>query len=93
MTDTLPVSVELVQVDRTPGRGSLFALAVAEIEVGGIVFRLQGVQVRHALNGGLAVVEPHCRAPCGNWLPAVIMPPEVNRALAGLIRAELDNNA
>jgi len=93
MTDTASVTVELVQVDRTPGRGALVALAVCEIDVAGIVFRLQGVQARRAPGGGLAVVEPHCRGPDGGWYPGVLLPAEVHRALASLIRAELTEAA
>jgi tetratricopeptide (TPR) repeat protein len=67
----------------------LVALAVAEVDVGGVVFRLQGVQARRAPGGGLAVVEPHCRGPYGGWYPGVLLPEEVHRALAELVRAEV----
>jgi len=93
MADALPVSIELVQVDRTPGRGALVALAIAEVDVAGVVFRLQGVQARRAPGGGLAVVEPHCRGPDGAWYPGVLLPAEVHRALAELVRAELTEAA
>lgn len=85
---TAPVTVELIQVDRTPGRGSLYGLAVAEIDVGGVVFRLQAIPIRRE-RGGLVISEPCTRCPSGDWVPAVCLPPEVFDALAGLVRAEL----
>ncbi|GEO80968.1 hypothetical protein [Pararhodospirillum oryzae] len=89
MTDTRPVEVTLIQVDRTPGRGSLVALAVAEIDVGGIVFRLQAVPIRCERGGRLTIGEPCTRDPSGAWVPAVCLPPEVFGALTDLVRAEL----
>jgi len=89
MADTVPVTVDLIHVERTPGRGSLIALAVAEVDVGGVVFRLQGVPVRRAPGGGIGVVEPHTRGPDGAWYPAVLLPDPALQALAELIRDAL----
>jgi len=89
MPDTAPVTVDLIQVDRTPGRGSLIALAVAEVDVGGLVFRLQGVPVRRAPGGRIGVAEPHTRGPDGAWYPAVFLPDAVLLTLGELIRDEL----
>lgn len=87
MTETAPVTVELIQVDQVR-RGSLVALAVAEIDVAGIVFRLQAVPIRREA-GRLVIQEPCTRCPSGSWVPAVCLPPEVFEALADLVRAEL----
>jgi len=87
MTDTAPVSVELIQVDEVR-RGSLVALAVAEISIAGVVFRLQAIPIRREA-GRLVISEPCTRDPSGAWVPACILPPEVFEALADLVRAEL----
>ncbi|MBB4287498.1 hypothetical protein [Roseospira goensis] len=88
MADTAPVEVTVVQVGRV-NRGSLIALAVAEVTIAEVPIRLQAIPVRRAPGGGLIVQEPHTRGPGGAWYQACILPPEVHSALGSLIRAEL----
>ncbi|EPY00604.1 hypothetical protein [Magnetospirillum fulvum] len=81
MTDTLPVSVEVLGIERV-NRGALAALAVVEIVFDGVPVRLQGVQLRRKPGGGLTVEAPCFRAGDGRWLPAVVLPPEIGQAIA-----------
>lgn len=87
MTETAPVEVTLIQLDRV-NKGALIALAVCEVDVAGIVFRLQAIPIRRE-RGRLVISEPCTRDPSGAWVPAVCLPAEVFDALADLVRAEL----
>ncbi|HLO77974.1 MAG TPA: hypothetical protein VK196_16085 [Magnetospirillum sp.] len=68
----------------------LLALASAEIEVGGIAFRLDGIQVVAGRARGFATVQvklPTYRASDGAWRPAVSLPPELERPLGDAVLA------
>ena len=87
MTDTMPVTFRLTGLERIHAPGKLVALAVVELEIGGAVLTLQGVQVLRLPNG-----QTECRAPCfrsstGRWLPAVMLPPGLASALAAEVLA------
>jgi hypothetical protein len=82
MTETIPVEYRVLGVERAIGTGRLLALANVEIDVAGVVLRLQGVQVRRGTKG-LECSAPVWRHPhLGRWLPAVTLPPELLRAIA-----------
>ena len=81
MTETVPVSYEVLQVEPVHGSGRLVGLAVVRVELAGVELTLQGVQVRHG-PAGLVVDAPQFRHPRdGRWLPAVVLPPELRDAI------------
>ena len=66
----------------------LLALASAEIEVAGIAFRLDGIQVVAGKARGFATVQvklPTYRGGDGQWRPAVALPPELERPLGDAV--------
>ncbi|MGE5477216.1 MAG: hypothetical protein ACM3Q1_11205 [Bacteroidales bacterium] len=68
----------------------LLALASAEIEVGGIAFRVDGIQVVAGRNRGFPTVQvklPTYRGSDGSWRPAVTLPPELERPLGNAVLA------
>ena len=68
----------------------LLALASAEIEIDGVAFRLDGIQVVAAKARGFATVQvklPTYRAADGSWRPAVALPPELERPLGDAVMA------
>jgi hypothetical protein len=68
----------------------LLALASAEIEVGGIAFRVDGIQVVAGRNRGFPTVQvklPTYRGSDGAWRPAVTLPPELERPLGNAVLA------
>ncbi|MFC7552648.1 hypothetical protein ACFQU7_10855 [Pseudoroseomonas wenyumeiae] len=82
MSETQTVRYEVLGIEPVRGAGKLVALAVVEVEVEGVTFTLQGVQVRQEAAG------PVCQAPVfrhpkdGRWLPAVVLPPALADAIA-----------
>ncbi|MGE5514550.1 MAG: hypothetical protein ACM31D_01890 [Bacteroidota bacterium] len=68
----------------------LLALASAEIEVGGIAFRVDGIQVVAGRNRGFPTIQvklPTYRGCDGAWRPAVTLPPELERPLGNAVLA------
>lgn len=68
----------------------LLALASAELEVGGIAFHLDGIQVIAARTRGFPTVQvklPTYRGSDGAWRPAVTLPPELERPLGNAVLA------
>lgn len=68
----------------------LLALASAEIEVGGIAFRLDGIQVVAGKGRGFPTLQvklPTYRGSDGTWRPAVALPPELERPLGNAVLA------
>jgi hypothetical protein len=68
----------------------LLALASAEIEVGGIAFRVDGIQVVSGRGRGFATVQvklPAYRGADGTWRPAMVLPPELERPLGNAVLA------
>lgn len=68
----------------------LLALASAEIEVSGIAFRLDGIQVVTGHRRGFATLVvklPTYRGGDGQWRPAVALPPELERPLGDAVLA------
>lgn len=83
--DSAAVTVTLLRIDATPRCGKLLALAVVEVDVDGVVFRLQGVRLVQRPDGSKAVEAPRYRGPDGRWLPAVVFPGEMAEAVAGVV--------
>jgi hypothetical protein len=82
-TETLPVAYRVTSVERVTGSGRLVGLANCDVEIGGIVIALQGIQIRRLSDGGLVVAAPLWRHPrSGKWMPGVILPEELSDALA-----------
>lgn len=68
----------------------LLALASAEIEVGGIAFRVEGIQIISGRSRGFPTVQvklPTYRGCDGLWRPAVTLPPELERPLGNAVLA------
>jgi hypothetical protein len=77
------VVITVGEIQRTEGSGSLFAQAEVLLGIAGLDILLCGVQVRRTPDNRLHVQAPrykHCRT--GEWLPAVIMDPEITSAIA-----------
>lgn len=81
---TVTVLVQAVQ------KGQIIALAAVEIELDGVAFALNGLQVirtRDASSGREAtgVALPRYRAPDGQWRPAVDLPDELSQPITTAI--------
>ena len=79
----MPVSFTVIGVERVHGRGKLVGIAIVEIDVGGIVLTLQGVQVLKVPGARtLTCSAPMFRNPRdGQWIPSVLFPPELTGPL------------
>ena len=82
MTDAALVTVTVLDV-RAVQKGQIIALAAVEIELDGVAFALNGLQVirtRDPSSGREAtgVALPRYRAPDGQWRPAVDLPDELS---------------
>jgi hypothetical protein len=80
--DSTTIEFCVLGVEPVTNRGRLAGLAVVAIQVAGIEFVLQGIQIRRHAGGGLAGFVPQFRHPDGRWLPAVLLPPELKDAMA-----------
>lgn len=80
--DTVSVQFEVLAIERV-NRGRLIALSAVEIEIAGITLTLQGVQIVRRADNTVVCNPPVFRhARSGEWLPAVVLPPELARAIA-----------
>ena len=85
--ETVPVAFTVCGVERVNGRGTLVGLAVVEVDVTGVVLTFQGVQVVRT-PAGLECRSPVWRHPGrGQWLPGVMLPPELATAMAAEVVA------
>lgn len=79
---TTPVTIEVLDVTMLAGRGRLIGTASVELVIGGIAITLQGVRIVRRPDG-LASVEPPCvRHVDGDLIPAVVLPEELEDAIA-----------
>lgn len=79
---TQAVEFTVLGVERVRDRGPLVGLAVVELDVAGVVVTLQGVQVVRT-PAGLECRSPVFRHPSrGTWLPGVMLPTELAKAMA-----------
>ena len=80
--DTAAVTVTVLGIEAVTGMGACIALAVIEVDVAGVVFTIQGARVMRSPDG------LRCLAPCfrhprsGEWLPGVVLPPELSEHMA-----------
>ncbi len=64
---------------------SLFALVDVEVQAGGIVCSIRGVQARRIPDGGTSVHLPTYKDSNGTWQPAITMPEELRGPLADAV--------
>ncbi len=93
MSDDTPeqkaVTVRLVGYERTPACGRLLALLIAEVEIGGVVVRLQGMQLRRVSDRQVELIAPQFRARDGRWTDGVILPAEIMAEILAQVAAEV----
>src|SRR5215213_8428281 len=82
LTETAVVTFTLTGLEHARGRGRLLGLANAEVVVEGVTITVQGIRVVHDDAGALVVQPPRFRHPDGRWLPAVVLPQELEEAIA-----------
>ena len=80
-TETAVVTFTLTRLEHARGRGRLLGLADAEVVVEGVTFAVNGIRVIHGGESGLVVQPPRFRHPDGQWLPAVVLPRELEEAI------------
>ncbi|TAN59632.1 MAG: hypothetical protein EPN20_14770, partial [Magnetospirillum sp.] len=75
MTDSVPVTVTVLDMQPVH-RGRLLALATVEVEIEGVVFVINGVQLTRITNPkeGTAVDLPRYRDAAGEWRQAITLP-------------------
>jgi hypothetical protein len=79
---TSTVTFTVIDVERVAGAGRLIALAAIELELDGVALVVQGVRVVRQ-DRRIATEAPRFRDPrTGRWLPALILPDELGRAIA-----------
>ena len=74
---TVPVEVKIIGHEAVRGRGTLVALAIVDVDIAGVVIRLQGVEIHQSRLGKLTIAAPQFRAANGKRHAAVLMPPDV----------------
>lgn len=85
--DTVPVSFEVLAVERVHGRSTVAAVAVVSLLIDGAEIAFQGFTVRRK-HGHVEVRVPEFRCPIsGDWLPAVVLPPEIEEPIGRAILA------
>jgi stage V sporulation protein G len=87
--ETALVTVTVLDVQAVP-KGQIIALATVEIELDGVAFTVNGLQVvrtRDPSSGREAtgVALPRYRAPDGQWRPAVDLPEELREPITTAI--------
>ncbi len=81
--ETVAVEYPLIATEVLPGRGKLAALAIVDLDIGGAVLELQGVQIVRGPPGGLVCRMPPFRHPHdGRRLPGIVLPTELMTAIA-----------
>ncbi len=88
-SDSVEVSFEVVRVERVDS-GRLCALATVVVTVNDVEMAIQGVRVMRQPTGMLAVEAPRFRRPGGEWVPAVMLPPELKQAIADEILDQVE---
>ena len=82
MTKTAVVTFALTGLEHARGRGRLPGLADAEVVVEGVAIIVRGIRVVHDDAGALVVQPPRFRHPDGRRPPAVVLPRELEEAIA-----------
>lgn len=81
-SETATVSFTLLGLEHARDRGRLLGLASVEILLAGVAVTVQGIRIIYEPDGSLLVQPPRFRHPDGQWLPVVILPPELASAIA-----------
>lgn len=89
--ERIPVTLTVKGVEQVRGWGRLIGLAIVELDVAGVVFTLQGVQVLQQPDGSLICRSPQYRRPNGVWASAAVLPPELADALGAEVLGHLLN--
>lgn len=80
--DTSTASFEVLEVMRLEGRGRLIAFAQVEVTLDSVPIMTQGWRVLRR-SDGLSTVEPPCyRHADGDLVPAIVLPEELEDAIA-----------
>lgn len=90
--ETTTASLEVLAVEPVSGKGRLLALATVALVLDGVEIVLQGVKVTEQPGGGMKCDAPTFRHPDGAWYPAVVLPPELGKAIADEVFSRLGNN-
>jgi stage V sporulation protein G len=87
MTDSVPVTVTILDMQPVH-RGRLLALATVEVEIEGVVFVINGVQLTRITNPkeGAAVDLPRYRDAAGEWRQAITLPDELRGPIGDAVR-------
>lgn len=85
--ETLPVSIQLVGIDRVR-RGALLALIHIEVEISGVVLPISGIQILKAAGKAMTLRCPQYRCGDGTWKPSVTLPDEILLTVIQLLEAE-----
>lgn len=88
MTETSPVTVEVVDLTRISGRGKLIGLAAVEIVLNGVAVVTQGWRLVRRADGFTTIEAPVYRHADGDLVPAVVLPLELEEAV---VRAILEH--
>jgi hypothetical protein len=88
MNETVSVDVTVLAIDRVD-EGRLIAFASVEIDVDGVLIGLEGVRLVRQPPSRINIEAPRYRRG-GAWLPAVVFPAELSRAIAAAVFAAYD---
>ena len=88
-SSSVEVSFEVLRVERVDA-GRLHALATVLVSVNDVEMAIQGVRVMRQPTGMLAVEAPRFRRSGGEWVPAVMLPPELKQAIADEILNQVE---
>lgn len=83
------LAVRVAAIEHVRGSCGVTALAVVEVEVGGLAMTVQGIRVVRAPGGGLCCLPPAYRHPDGRWLPAVTVPADVSDVISAAVLAAM----
>jgi hypothetical protein len=87
-TASVPIEVTIIGHEAVKHRGTLIAWAIIDVDIAGVVIRLQGVEIHQSRLGRLTIAAPQFRAANGVRHAAVLMPPEVMRTALELFVQE-----
>lgn len=79
---TTPATIEVLDVTMLAGRGRLMGTARVELVIGGVSVLLQGVRLVRRADGLTSVEPPSVRHVDGDLIPAVVLPQELEDAIA-----------
>lgn len=82
VTETSPVTVEVLDLTRCHGRGKLIGLAQVEIVLDGVGIVMQGWRLVRRDDGLTCVEPPLYRHLDGDMVPSIVLPDELEEAVA-----------